>query len=276
MPSARERFVVEPGTRADLAGIDTRSTPGVIDRSQAERATLDLRGRTAELQERLYAERRRSILVVLQGMDTSGKDGAIKHAFDGLSPSGMRVTAFRAPTEEELAHDFLWRIEQALPVAGQIGIFNRSHYEDVVVVRVKELVPREVWSERYGRINGFERSLVDEGTTSVLKVFLHISKEEQRERLLARLNDPHKQWKFNPGDLEDRGRWDDFQVAWADAIERCSSADAPWFVIPADRKWYRDWAVSSLLVETLEAMDPRYPPPDFDVMEMRRRLSEDP
>jgi PPK2 family polyphosphate:nucleotide phosphotransferase len=273
--TARERLLVEPGTSTDLAGIDTRATPGVKDRDDATRATGRLHARIDELQQRLYAEQRRSLLVVLQGMDTSGKDGAVRHAFAALSPSGTRVTAFRAPTQEELAHDFLWRIERALPVPGQIGIFNRSHYEDVVVVRVKELVPRETWSERFGRINEFERSLLEERGISVLKIFLHISPDEQRERLLARLDDPHKQWKFNPGDLEDRGRWDEFQAAWADAIERCSSTEAPWFVVPADRKWYRNWAVSALLAETLEAMDPRFPAPDYDIDDMRRRLADE-
>ena len=245
---------------------------GVDDREEAEAAVRDLQKRVDDLQLRLYAEQRRALLVVLQGMDTSGKDGAIRHAFAGFSPSGTRVTAFRAPTPEELEHDFLWRIRLALPLTGQVGIFNRSHYEDVVVVRVKDLVPREVWAARYGEINAFERELLEESRISVLKVFLHISEDEQRERLLARLDDPRKRWKFNPGDLEDRARWEDFQMAYQDALERCSTTIAPWYVVPADHKWYRDWAVASLLVETLAAMDPRFPEPDYDVEEMRRRL----
>ena len=273
--SARERFRIEPGSRVDLAAIDPRSTSEVGDREEAGSAVRDIHDRVDDLQLRLYAEQRRALLVVLQGMDTSGKDGAIRHAFAGLSPSGTRVTAFRAPTPEELEHHFLWRIRRALPMTGQIGIFNRSHYEDVVVVRVKDLVPREVWSARYGEINAFERELLEEGSVSVLKVFLHISRDEQRERLLARLDDPRKRWKFNPSDLEDRARWEEFQLAYQDALERCSTAIAPWHVVPADRKWHRDWAVASLLVETLEAMDPRFPEPKFDVEEMRRRLQED-
>jgi PPK2 family polyphosphate:nucleotide phosphotransferase len=270
--TARERFVIAPGTRCDLRAIDPRSIGGVEDRKDAGRRIPDLQRSIGELQRRLFAERRRSLLVVLQGMDTSGKDGSIRHAFAALSPSSTRVTAFGRPTADELAHDFLWRIRRALPDAGQIGIFNRSHYEDVVVVRVHELVPPSVWGERYGAIDAFERELFEERATTVLKVFLHISELEQRERLLARLDDPRKRWKFNPGDLDDRARWDDFQLAWTDAIERCSSPEAPWFVVPADRKWYRNWAVSALLEETLRAMDPRYPEPGYDVEEMRRRL----
>ena len=271
---AHERFVVEPGSPAHLAERDPGATAGVGSRSEAERESAKLRSRLAELHLRLVAEGARSLLVVLQGMDTSGKDGAIKHVFAGLSPSAMLVRAFKAPTEEELAHDFLWRIRRALPDAGRIGIFNRSHYEDVVVVRVKELFPRSVWSGRYDAINVFESELAGNGITMV-KVFLHISKDEQRERLLARLEDPTKLWKFNPGDLEDRERWDEFLAAYEDALTKCSTEAAPWFVLPADHKWYRNWALGTLLVETLDAMDPRHPPPDFDVEEMKRRLSAD-
>lgn len=272
--SARERFVVGPGSPARLAERDPGAMAGVGSRSEAERESAKLQDRLAELQLRLVAEGTRSLLVVLQGMDTSGKDGAIKHVFASLSPSAMRVRAFKAPTEEELAHDFLWRIREGLPETGQLGIFNRSHYEDVVVVRVKQLVPRSVWSQRYDAINRFEAELAERGI-AMAKVFLHISKDEQRERLLARLEDPTKLWKFNPGDLEDRERWGDFQSASEDALTRCSTGPAPWYVLPADHKWYRNWALGSLLVETLEAMDPQFPPPDFDVEEMKRRLSGD-
>ena len=269
--SARERFRVEPGSPAGLAGRDPSGTPGVKSRKRAERATPKLQERLAGLQERLYAERSRSLLVVLQGMDTSGKDGAIKHAFASLSPSGTRVTSFKAPTEVERRHHFLWRIRKALPESGQVGIFNRSHYEDVVVVRVKRLAPQAVWSTRFGEINAFEESLAKSGTTLV-KVFLHISPDEQRERLLARLDDPTKRWKFNPGDLDDRARWARFRTAYEEALTRCSTEAAPWFVVPADRKWYRNWAISGLLVETLEDLAPAYPTPELDLAALRNRL----
>jgi PPK2 family polyphosphate:nucleotide phosphotransferase len=266
-----KRLIVIPGSPAALHERDTRATPGVGSRKKVEKALEDLQERLDRLQVRLMAEGRRSLLVVLQGMDTSGKDGTIKHAFASLSPSATDVEAFKAPTPDELAHDFLWRIRKALPEPGRIGIFNRSHYEDVVVVRVKELVGRETWSSRFDEINAFERELIGAGTT-VLKLFLHISKEEQRERLLARLDDPDKTWKFNPSDLDDRGRWDDYQAAYEDALTRCSTPEAPWYVIPADRKWYRNRAVTELLVVTLERMDPQMPEPDFDVAAMRAKL----
>jgi PPK2 family polyphosphate:nucleotide phosphotransferase len=267
----RDRLVVPPGSPAALRQRDTRATPGVRSRKKAEKELKALEGRLDRLQVRLMAEARRSLLVVLQGMDTSGKDGTIKHAFASLSPSATDVEAFKAPTDEELSHDFLWRIRKALPQPGRIGIFNRSHYEDVVVVRVKELVGPEAWSARYDQINAFEGELTRVGTT-VLKLFLHISREEQRERLLARVDDSEKIWKFNPGDLDDRARWDDYQAAYEDALTRCSTHDAPWYVVPADRKWYRNRAVTELLVDTLDRMDPQMPEPDFDVAEMRAKL----
>lgn len=204
------------------------------------------------------------MLIVLQAMDTGGKDGTIRNVFMGVNPQGVRVWGFGAPTEEELAHDYLWRIHDHTPANGGITIFNRSHYEDVLVVRVKDLVPESRWQKRYAHIVDFERLLSDEGTT-VVKLFLHISKEEQRSRLEARLQEADKRWKFNPGDLEDRKLWDDFQEAYEEAITRTSTEQAPWYVVPADRKWYRDLAVASILIETLERMDPRYPPePDLD------------
>jgi PPK2 family polyphosphate:nucleotide phosphotransferase len=197
-------------------------------------------------------------------MDTGGKDGTIRKVFGGVNPQGVRVWGFGVPTEWEMAHDYLWRIHEHTPGNGGIVIFNRSHYEDVLVVRVKGLVPEERWRRRYDHIVAFERLLADEGTT-VVKFYLHISKEEQRQRLEARLQEPDKRWKFNPGDLEDRKLWDDFQEAYEEAITRTSTEHAPWYVIPADRKWYRDLAVASVLIETLERMDPRFPPePDLD------------
>jgi PPK2 family polyphosphate:nucleotide phosphotransferase len=215
-------------------------------------------------QDRLWAEERQSLLVVLQAMDTGGKDGTIKRLFRGMNPQGVRVTAFKAPTAEELAHDFLWRVHRATPRRGEIGVFNRSHYEDVVVVRVKQLAPEAVWRDRFARINDFEENLAAAGTRLV-KLFLHISKEEQADRLRARLDDPTKRWKFNPADLRERARWDDYMAAYGEAIERTSTEVAPWFVIPADKKWYRTWAATTIVLEALASMDPRYPEPAGDL-----------
>jgi len=270
--SMRDRLRVDPGTEVVLADIDPRSTPGVGSRKKAERQMADRQARLAELQEPLYAERSRSLLVVLQGTDTSGKDGTIKHVIGGMNPQGCRILGFKAPTKEELRHHFLWRIKRQLPDPGLVGIFNRSHYEDVLVVKVHGLVTEETVDRRYGEINRFEQKVVDGGTT-VVKVCLLISKEEQRERLLARLEDPTKRWKFNPADLDDRDRWDEFQAAYQTALNRCSTEAAPWYVIPADRKWYRNWAVAEILVETLEEMDPQYPQPDLDIDALRARLA---
>jgi len=268
---------IKPGTPVQLAGIDPRSTPGTAQGKEAATAqTAQLGGRLAELQERLYASGRfgdpRRILLVLQGMDTSGKGGAIKHVVGMVNPAGVRLTGFGKPTEEERAHDFLWRIEKALPPPGAIGVFDRSHYEDVLVVRVHDLVPPQEWQGRYDRINAWEAGLVEQGITMV-KVMLHLSREEQRERLLARLDDPTKHWKVNPGDIVERGHWDAYQSAYEAALSRCSTAAAPWYVVPADRKWYRNWALAHLLLETLEAMDPQWPQPELDLEGMRAALS---
>jgi PPK2 family polyphosphate:nucleotide phosphotransferase len=208
-------------------------------------------------------------------MDCGGKDGAIKRVAGAMNPLGLSIAAFGTPTDEELAHHFLWRIKRRLPPYGFVGVFNRSHYEDVLIVRVHHLVPPRTWRARYDQINRFERGLIDDGVTLV-KVMLHISYEEQHERLLARLNDPTKHWKFNPADIDERARWADYQAAYAEALHRCSTQDSPWYVVPADRKWYRDWALANLLVETMEEMDPRYPDPAFDVDAERRRLLVEP
>ncbi|SEN34161.1 polyphosphate kinase 2 family protein [Actinacidiphila rubida] len=260
----------------DLAAFDPSATPGAPpSKKHARKETEELRLRLADLQERLFAQStagdRRRLLVVLQGMDTSGKGGTIKHVATGLNPTGVRVTAFKTPTAEERAHPFLWRIRKALPEAGEIGVFDRSHYEDVLIVRVHDLVPRATWRRRYDTINRFEQSLADDGVT-VLKVFLHIGHDEQRERLLARLDRPDKHWKFNAGDIEERAMWPAYQEAYQAVLERCSTGAAPWYVVPANRKWYRNWAVSRLLLEHLEGIDPRYPQGDFDVEESRRAL----
>jgi PPK2 family polyphosphate:nucleotide phosphotransferase len=219
----------------------------------------------------LYSEGRRSLLLVLQGMDTSGKDGTISHVIGSMNPQGCRITAFKIPTAAERAHGFLWRIRKALPAAGQVGVFNRSHYEDVVVVRVHTLVPERTWRARYEVINAFEKKLSDAGTT-IVKVFLHISFEEQRRRLLARLDDPTKRWKFDPADLTEREFWDDYQAAYEEAIERCATDVSPWYVIAGDHKWYRNWAIGRLLVETLQEIDPRYPEPELDIAALKARL----
>ena len=261
-----------------LTSIDTAGTPvGPKDKHEAAALMAALAPELAELQERLVAESirggRRRILLVLQGMDTSGKDGVVKHVLGLVNPAGVHLTSFKKPTAQELAHDFLWRISNQVPLAGQIGVFNRSQYEDVLVVRVHDLVPKEVWSKRYAQINAFERKLVREGTV-VIKCFLHISKDTQRERLAARLDDPTKYWKYNPGDLAERAFWASYQEAYAEALRRCNTVSAPWFVVPSDRKWYRNWAIASLLLETLRELDPQYPPADFDVATEKKLLAE--
>jgi len=258
-----EAIRVEPGDRPRLASRDTRDRLGIADKAEAEARLEDLVGRLALLQNRLWAEDRRALLLVLQGLDASGKDGTIRRVFTGVNPMGCRVCAFKAPAGAELEHDYLWRIHAACPDHGQIGIFNRSHYEDVVAVRVRKLAPERVWKRRPHHIREFERLLADEGTT-VVKVFLHISKDEQRTRLQERLEDPEKRWKFRVEDLDDRRRWDEFQQAYEDVIRQTSTGRAPWYVVPADRKWVRNVAVAELLVATLEAIDPELPNPKLE------------
>jgi PPK2 family polyphosphate:nucleotide phosphotransferase len=254
------RWRVEPGTKVRLAKIDTRSTAGAPgEKAKTEQASEELREQLAGLQERLYAEGEQSLLVVLQALDAGGKDGTIKNVFRGLNPSSCKVVSFKVPSEEERSHDFLWRVHAKAPANGEVMVFNRSHYEDVLVVRVHDLVPEDVWRPRYEFINDFEANLAAAGTR-IVKLFLHISKEEQAERFQARLDDPTKHWKFRKGDLAERARWDDYVAAFEEALTRTSTAAAPWYVIPADRKWYRNWAVNRILVETLEDMDPQYPP----------------
>ena len=275
MESIADLLRAPPGA-VDLSAIDTRGTPGLKGgRSRAEKQQPALVDRIATLQEQLYAEGRsggnRSVLIVLQGMDTSGKGGTVKHVVGQVDPAGVHVTAFRAPTAEERRHDFLWRIRNRLPEPGMLGVFDRSHYEDVVAVRVRGIAGRATWTRRYASINRFEERLAAQGTL-IVKCFLHISPGEQRERLLARLEDPTKQWKFRPGDVDDRALWDDYMVAYGDAIGRCGTDAAPWYVVPADRKWYRNWAISMLLVERLEQLGLGWPAPRFDVEEQKARL----
>jgi PPK2 family polyphosphate:nucleotide phosphotransferase len=259
---------VKPGSKVDLSDIDPGSTPGVKGgRKDASGRLQELCDRLRVLQESLWAEHKHKVLVVLQGMDTSGKDGTISHVFESVNPLGVRVVAFKSPSPEELEHDFLWRVHARVPASGEIVIFNRSHYEDVLVARVQELVPPEVWKRRYDQINDFERLLAETGTT-VLKFFLHISKDEQKERLQARLDDPAKQWKFRKGDLLDRARWDDFMDAYETALSRTSQKHAPWYVVPADRKWYRNLVVAEVLVKALEDLEIQAPEPEEDLKEV--------
>ena len=253
-----DALIVTPGSAAGLEQRDPRDTLGLPDKKDAAEELDALLEELGLLQERLYAEGRRSVLVVLQGLDASGKDGTIRHVFTGVNPQGCRVTSFKAPTPVELAHDFLWRVHAECPARGMIGIFNRSHYEDVVTVRVLELAPEEVWSRRPQRIVEFERLLTDEGTT-VLKCFLHVSAEEQQERFAERESDPTKRWKFNPKDEETARRFDEYTSAYEQALTETSTEHAPWYVIPADRNWVRNHAVATVLVEALRRLDPKYP-----------------
>jgi PPK2 family polyphosphate:nucleotide phosphotransferase len=251
---------VAPGSTVHLGKVDPRSTDGAPgDKAGTEPVLENLHGQLAGLQERLYAEGERSLLVVLQAIDAGGKDGTVKHLFRGLNPAGCRVVSFKVPSEEERSHDFLWRVHAKTPARGEVTLFNRSHYEDVLVVRVHDLVPEAVWRPRYDLINHFEANLVAAGTR-IVKLYLHISREEQAERLQARIDDPTKRWKFRQADLVERARWDDYISAFEEAIGATSTASAPWYVVPADRKWYRNWAVSRILIETLDDMSPQYPP----------------
>ncbi len=266
--SLRQELLARPGRKVRLAEHDPGNTLGFTDKLAArEELEANVR-RLAALQYRLFAEGRRAVLVVFQAMDAGGKDGAIRRVMSGLNPQSCRVTSFKKPSEAELAHDFLWRIHKAVPARGEIGIFNRSHYEDVLVVRVHNLVPKAVWSERYEDINRFEK-LLARNDVVLLKFFLHISRKEQRERLLARVEDPERNWKITPEDLEERKYWGDYVRAYEEAIERCSTGHAPWYIIPANHKWFRDLAVSQILVETLEGLKPKFPAPKFDLSKVR-------
>ena len=252
-------YLVKPGKKFKLSKRSTDDKGPFNHSDDAMAPTEKNRKRLDDLQEKLYAEGKHALLVVFQAMDCGGKDGAIDFVFSGVNPQGCQVTSFKVPTPLEKAHDFLWREHAAAPPKGMIGIFNRSHYESVLVERVHKLVPEKVWKRRYEHINAMEKLLADEGTT-ILKFFLHISKEEQKERLEARLKDPEKNWKFNAGDLEERKLWSQYQAAYQDAIERCSTEYAPWYVVPADRKWFRNWVLSDVIVRTLERLKMKYPP----------------
>ena len=259
-----------------LAGYESSATP-LADRDKKGRLRLPTDDGAAlrELAERLYAEAtvggKRSLLLVLQGMDTSGKGGTTDHVVSTIRPTSVRYHAFKAPTDEERRHDFLWRVRQHLPLAGELQVFDRSHYEDVLIVRVHDLVPEQEWSQRYNQINDFESEVAASGT-AIIKCFLHVSYDVQRKRLLARLNDPTKQWKFNPADVDERQRWTDYVTAYEAALEKCNTPQAPWYVVPADSKKYRNWTVGRLVRETLAELDPQWPEPDLDLETLRARL----
>jgi PPK2 family polyphosphate:nucleotide phosphotransferase len=253
------RYQVKPGARVRLDEWETHTT-GDFDGGKAEGKALlpTLTKQLAVYQEIFYAQGKHRLLIVLQAMDTGGKDGTISHVFDKVNPQGVKVASFKAPTPQELAHDYLWRIHPHTPGNGEMVIFNRSHYEDVLIVRVHQLVSKAVWKQRYKQINAFEKMLAEEGTT-IVKFFLHISKDEQKKRLQARLDDPAKHWKFNADDLAERERWDEYMAAYGEMLRRTSTSYAPWFIVPGDRKWYRNLVVAQTLVQTLEGLDLCYP-----------------
>lgn len=259
------RYLVKQGTKVDLRDWNPNDKSLFESGKGAGKLHLiELNNELMTLQETLYAEQKHKILIVLQGMDTSGKDGTIKHVFKGVNPQGVRIANFKVPSKEELAHDFLWRVHKQVPGKGEIVIFNRSHFEDVLIVRVHELVPKSVWSNRYSQINCFEKMLSEEGTI-ILKFFLFIDLDEQKERLQARLDDPNKQWKFRKGDLDERILWSDYSKAYEDMLSNTSTDFAPWYIIPSNRKWYRNLVIGSTLVETLKKLNMEYPQPEEDL-----------
>lgn len=275
-----DQLRVRPGSTVTVDDFDPRATPGYpgAGKRDAPELVQGMADELSDLQERLYANGRdnpeaQRVLLILQGLDTSGKGGVIRHSVGMVDPQGIQLHAFKAPTEEERKHDYLWRIRRELPTAGMIGIFDRSQYEDVLIARVDELVPESVWSKRFDEINAFEAEVAAQGTT-IIKCFLNVSHDKQKERLLERLDNPEKYWKYNPGDVDTRSKWSAYMAAYADVLTRCSTEVAPWYVIPADRKWYRNWAVTTLLLEHLRQLDPQWPPADFDVAEQRRRVEE--
>ncbi|MEK8024327.1 MAG: polyphosphate kinase 2 family protein [Candidatus Hydrogenedentota bacterium] len=259
------RYIVKPGGKVRLKDQDPEDkSDWKGEREEAELELIKLRQKLSGLQEILYAQHKERILIVLQAMDTGGKDGTIRHVFEGVNPQGVRIANFKAPSAVELDHDYLWRIHPLVPGKGEIVIFNRSHYEDVIVVRVHELVPEKKWRKRYDQIAAFESMLAEEGVT-ILKFYLHIDKDEQKERLEARLAEPSKHWKFNPRDLDERKLWPDYMEAYEEALSKTSTREAPWYIIPANRKWYRNLVITRILVDTLESLDMKYPAPPADL-----------
>jgi PPK2 family polyphosphate:nucleotide phosphotransferase len=263
-----KELIAKPGRKIKLAHFDPENTLG-WDKGRKTKASLD---KTIEkldkLQYLLYAEHKRALLIVLQGLDAAGKDGTIRHVMSGVNPQGCTVTPFKKPSTEELAHDYLWRVHRAVPEYGDIGIFNRSHYEDVLVVRVHDLVPKDVWSRRYDEINRFE-AMLHENNVHILKFFLHISKDEQKRRFEQRIDDPDRRWKISQADFDERKFWDDYTAAYEEAIEKCSTHRAPWFIIPSNKKWFRNLAVSHIIVEALESLNMKFPAPTVDVKKLK-------
>jgi len=269
-----KRYRVKSGEKVDLSDYDPSDDSGFQGGKElAHNELLKLTQELIALQELLYAEHRHKVLIVLQAMDTGGKDGTISHVFEGVNPQGVRVASFKEPTPVEMDHDYLWRVHQQMPAKGEIVIFNRSHYEDVLIVRVHKLIPPEVWKQRYEQINAFEKMLSEEGTT-ILKFFLNISPDEQKQRLLDRLKDKTKQWKFNPGDLKERQLWKKYMHAYEDVLSQTSTDYAPWYIVPGNRKWYRDWVVTTTIIDALKGLDMKYPKPDFDVEAVLRDFDD--
>ena len=268
MSKLTEHLIAKPGSKLKLANIDPNSDGGIKGKQEAARHLQKNLDRLAVLQHLLYAENRRGLLIVLQGIDAGGKDGTIRNVMTGLNPQGCRVVPFKVPNDMEKRHDYLWRVHKEVPETGQMVIFNRSHYEDVLVVRVHKLVPKAVWEQRYDEINDFERMLSANGV-KILKFFLYISKDEQKKRFEDRIDDPEKNWKFSQGDVEERKYWDDYTKAFEDAINKCTTADSPWYVIPANKKWFRNLAVSEVIVETMEAMKMHFPKPIADLSKIQ-------
>jgi PPK2 family polyphosphate:nucleotide phosphotransferase len=265
-----EEFRVEPGASISLDEIDADFKPKGLDRDEAEEKFRELTAELRDLQHLMYAEDRRSLLIVLQGRDAAGKDGTIRHVFGPMNPQGTQVTSFKVPSKEERAHDFLWRCHKAVPKTGTVGIFNRSHYEDVLVVRVHDLVPKKIWSKRFGHINAFERLLADKGTV-ILKFYLHIDRDEQLERFKKRMENPKKNWKISEADYTERPLWDAYTEAFEDALSKCSTDTAPWFIVPANRKWARNLVIADIVADTMKSLDMRFPRPEVDMAEIQRK-----
>ena len=271
--SYAKEFRVEPGASINLEKIDANFKPKGLDRDEAEEKFRELTDELRELQHLMYAEDRRSLLIVLQGRDAAGKDGTIRHVFGPMNPQGTGVTSFKVPSKEEMAHDFLWRCHRAAPKRGMVSIFNRSHYEDVLVVRVHDLVPKKVWSKRFDHINAFERLLADKGTV-ILKFYLHIDRDEQLERFRSRMDNPKKNWKISDADYTERPHWDAYTEAFEDALSKCSTDIAPWFVIPANRKWARNLVIADIVADTMNGLDMSFPKPEADMEEIQRKYHE--
>ncbi len=270
---AFDHLRVKPGTRVNLKTINPDSTKGKLDKKAAEKRVKKLQQRMDELQYLLFAEGKRSLLICLQALDAGGKDGVLRHVIASMNPQGCRVASFKQPTAEEAEHDFLWRVEKQVPKQGEVVVFNRSHYEDVLVVRIHDLVPKTIWSQRYRQINDFERRLTASGTT-IIKFYLRISPDEQLKRFAKRLDDPMKQWKISESDYTERKYWDEYRLAYEDALVKCSTEKAPWYVIPSDHKWYRDLIIAEIIVATMEGMRMKLPKPTVDIADIRRKYQE--